>query len=74
MMARVYLSLSELVSVKLGSFISNPMRRAKDKADVVELIVRNNLARGLADIHPAAQGLYLETWDAIQAEPEGPPS
>jgi hypothetical protein len=58
----------------LGSFISNPMRRAKDKADVVELIVRNSLTRGLADIHPAVQGLYREMWDAIQAEPEGPPS
>jgi len=73
-LAGVYISLPDLIGVKLGSFVSNPMRRAKDKADVIELIVRNDLRRDLAGIHPAVQGLYVETWDAIEAEPEGPPS
>jgi hypothetical protein len=73
-MGGVYISLPDLISVKLGSFVSNPMRRAKDKADVVELILRNRLRRDLAGIDPAVQALYQETCDAIQAEPEGPPS
>lgn len=73
-LALVYISLPGLISVKLGSFISNPIRRAKDRADVIELIVRNDLRRDFAGIDGAVQGLYRETWDAIQAEPEGPPS
>lgn len=72
--AHVFLSLPDLISVKLGSFVASPARRTKDKADVVELIIRNNLSRDIEGIHPAVQDLYFETWDAIEAEPEGPPS
>ena len=73
-LGHIYISLPDLISVKLGSFISNPMRRAKDKADVIELTIRNHLSRNLAGIHRAVQQLYIETWDAIKAEPEGPAS
>jgi len=72
--AHAYLNLPDLISVKLGSFLASPVRRTKDKADVVELMVRNNLSRDLAGIHPAVQALYVEIWDAIQSEPEGPAS
>ena len=61
------ISLEELLSLKLDSWNGSPSRRLKDKADVNELILRRNLPRDLA-IHPAVRALYLETWDALQAE------
>src|ERR1051326_9602838 len=69
-----YVSLPDLISIKLGSFLSSPARRARDRADVVELILRNKLTRELEGIDSAVQALYVEIWDAIEAEPEGPPS
>lgn len=60
-------SLEELVSLKLDSWAGNPNRRLKDKADVTELILRRKLPRELA-VNPAVAALYLETWDALQAE------
>jgi hypothetical protein len=59
--------LEELVSLKLDSWASSPSRRLKDKADVTELILRRKLPRDLA-VAPAVRPLYLETWDALQAE------
>ena len=69
-----YLSLPDLISVKLGSFLGSPARRTKDKADVVELIIRNNLRRDFEGLHTAVQSLYVEIWDAIQSEPAAPAS
>ena len=60
-------SLEELIALKLDSWVNSPNRRLKDKADVVELIKYRKLPRDLA-IHPAVRALYLETWDALQAE------
>ena len=60
-------ALEELISLKLDSWASNPTRRLKDKADVVELIKHRNLPRDLA-VNPAVRAHYLETWDALQAE------
>lgn len=60
-------SLEELVSLKLDSAAGSPLRRLKDKADVLELITRRKLPRDLA-VHPAVQALYLEAWDGLQAE------
>ena len=60
-------SLEELISLKLDSWASNPTRRLKDKADVVELIKHRNLPRDLA-VNPAVCAHYLETWDALQNE------
>ena len=59
--------LTELISLKLDSWQGSPNRRHKDKTDVIELIKYRNLPRDLA-IHPAVRALYLETWDALQAE------
>jgi hypothetical protein len=60
-------SLEELVSLKLDSAAGSPLRRHKDKTDVIELIQRRQLPRDLA-VHPAVQALYFETWDGLQAE------
>jgi hypothetical protein len=59
--------LEELVALKLDSWVNSPLKRLRDKADVVELILRRKLPRELA-VNPAVGALYLETWDALQAE------
>ena len=62
-----FVPLAELISLKLDSWHASPNRILKDKADVNELILRCKLPRYLA-VHPAVRALYLETWDALQAE------
>ena len=62
-----FISLEELIALKLDSWAGSPNRRLKDKADVNELILRRKLPRELA-VNPAVRALYLETWDALQAE------
>jgi hypothetical protein len=59
--------LEELLSLKLDSWAGLPLRRHKDKTDVIELITRRKLPRDLA-INPAVRALYTETWDALSAE------
>ncbi len=61
------ISLEELISLKLDSWHNSPNRRIKDKADVVELIKYRRLSRDLA-VNPTVRALYIETWDALQAE------
>ena len=61
------ISLEELISLKLDSWFGAPVRRHKDKTDVIELIARRKLPRDLA-VAPAVRALYTETWDALQAE------
>jgi hypothetical protein len=61
------ISLEELLSLKLDSWSNSPNYRHKDKSDVIELIKYRKLPRDLA-INPAVRPLYLETWDALQAE------
>jgi hypothetical protein len=60
-------SLEDLISLKLDSWNSSPLRRLRDKSDVVELISRRKLPRDLA-VDPAVRGIYQEIWDALQAE------
>jgi len=60
-------SIEELISLKLDSWKNSPLKRLRDKTDVVELILRRKLPRSLA-INPAVRPLYEETWDAIRAE------
>lgn len=60
-------SLEELISLKLDSWKNSPLKRLRDKTDVVELILRRKLPRTLT-VNPAVRSLYEETWDAIQAE------
>jgi hypothetical protein len=59
--------LEELISLKLDSWSGSPVRRHKDKTDVIELIARRKLPRDLA-VAPVVRALYTETWDALQAE------
>jgi hypothetical protein len=59
--------VEELLSLKLDSSAHSPLRRLRDKTDVVELILRRKLPRGLS-VAPAVRALYQETWDALQAE------
>ncbi len=61
------IKLEELISLKLDSATHSPLRRLRDKTDVVELILRRKLPRDLP-VAPAVRSLYQETWDAIQAE------
>jgi hypothetical protein len=64
-----YVSLAKLISLKLDSWVNSPNRRHKDKTDVIELIKTLHLPRDLA-VDNAISHLYLETWDALQQEPE----
>ena len=59
--------LEKLISLKLDSWANSPLRRLKDKADVVEIILRRKLPRELA-VDAAVQKVYLETWDGLKAE------
>lgn len=62
-----FVSLSELVSLKLDSWSTSPLNRLKDKADVAELIKHRNLPRDLP-VAPAVRPLYEELWDGLRAE------
>jgi hypothetical protein len=59
--------LDVLLSLKLDSAAHSPLRRLRDKTDVVELILRRKLPRDLP-VAPVVRPLYLETWDALRAE------
>ena len=52
---------------ELDSSAHSPLRRLRDKTDVVELILRRKLPHDLA-VTLTVRQLYLETWDALQAE------
>lgn len=62
-----FVSLEQLISLKLDSWSNSPNRRLKDKADVVELIKGLHLPRGLA-VDETVRELFRQTWDALAAE------
>lgn len=62
-----FVTLEQLISLKLDSWATNPTRRLKDKADVVELIQRLKLPRDFAVAEPVRH-LYTEAWDALAGE------
>lgn len=62
-----FVTLAQLISLKLDSWSVNPNHRIKDKADVVELIKALKLPRDLAVDEPVRHH-YVETWDALRAE------
>jgi hypothetical protein len=62
------ISLEQLISLKLDSANNSPLRRHRDKTDVIELITRRQLPRDLA-VAEAVRQSYLEIWDGLQAEP-----
>ncbi len=63
--------LEILISLKLDSWKHSPARRLRDKTDVAELIMRNNLPREL-NVHETVTEDYRELWDALAKEPPGP--
>ena len=60
-------TLEQLISLKLDSWVNSPLKRLRDKTDVVELILRRKLPRDLA-VNPVVRPLYEEIWSAIAAE------
>ena len=62
-----FVSLEQLIALKLDSWSNNPVRRLKDKVDVIELIQARQLPRDLSIAAPVRQH-YVETWDALDAE------
>ena len=66
-----FITLEQLISLKLDSWQGSPARRIKDKADVTELILARNLPRDL-NVHLAVRAAYHETWDALQRDPPAP--
>jgi hypothetical protein len=62
--------LEELISLKLDSWSNAPLRRHRDRTDVIELITRRNLPRDFS-VAPAVRALYQETWDALKTESSG---
>jgi hypothetical protein len=62
-----FITLEELISLKLDSWKVSPLRRNRDKSDVIELISRRKLPRDLG-VAAAVKELYLQIWDGLQAE------
>src|SRR5947208_3425186 len=63
--------LEMLISLKLDSWKHSPARRMRDRTDVAELIMRNELPRDLK-VQRAVLQEYRELWDTLAAEPPGP--
>lgn len=64
-------SIEDLISLKLDSWKHTPMRRMRDRADVIELVARNELPRDL-NVHNSIREEYLTLWDGLATEPPGP--
>lgn len=58
------LTLAQLISMKLSSYIGNPVRRAQDYADVVNLIQANRTPRALA-VDEKVRDEYEKIWDSL---------
>jgi len=61
------LALTDLISVKLSSYIGSPFDRARDYADVVELVKANRPSRDLA-VNPKVRGEYHKIWDGLHTK------
>jgi hypothetical protein len=59
------LTLTELISLKLSSYIGNPFDRARDYGDVAELIKANRPSRQLG-VDPKVQDEYHKIWDGLR--------
>jgi hypothetical protein len=65
--APAFVTLEQLISLKLDSWAASPTSRLKDKADVVELIKALKLPRNLP-VADSVRSLYEETWDGLMNE------
>jgi hypothetical protein len=62
-----FVPIEKLISLKLDSWFASKTSRLRDKADVIELIIRRQLPRDLA-VDEAIKGLYVAAWDELKAE------
>ena len=62
-----YLTLPHLINIKLSSYLGSKVGRARDMADVVELIKLNKLPRNYA-VDSAVADTYHELWDGLDTE------
>ena len=60
------LTLQDLISIKLSTYIGRGVHRIQDYADVVKLIEANHLPRGY-DVEAKVRDAYQEAWDEIAA-------
>ena len=58
------LSLEQLISSKLSTYMGRGIQRAQDYADVVRLISANDLPRDY-DVNPEVRELYCKLWDEL---------
>ena len=58
------LTLENLISSKLSTYMGRGIARAQDYADVVKLVEANDLARECG-VDPQVQGLYHKIWDEL---------
>ncbi len=58
------LTLAELISLKLSSYMGSPFDRARDYGDVAELIKANHPSRPL-NIDPRVREEYQKVWDGL---------
>jgi hypothetical protein len=61
------LTLDQLVSAKLSTYIGVGIKRAQDYADVVKLIEANRLSRDFG-VHPKVKEEYQNLWDALHRQ------
>ena len=61
------LSLEKLISAKLSTYMGRGMVRARDWADVIELVKANHLPREF-DIEPKVRDEYHKIWDGLHQE------
>jgi len=65
-----YVDAATLVSLKLSSCLADPVNRAKDQADVIELI-KARLPQDLP-VDGSVKTEYARLWSALHVEPLGP--
>ncbi len=58
------LTLTDLISMKLSSWMGSPIDRARDYSDVVELVKKNRPPRDLA-VDPKVRDQYRAIWDGL---------
>lgn len=61
------LTLSELISLKLSSYLGSPINRVQDYADAIKLIQVNKTDREM-EVDAKIKSLYKTLWDQIHAE------
>jgi hypothetical protein len=58
------LSLDQLISAKLSTYMGRGIERSQDQADVVKLMQANGLPRDFG-VDPQVRAEYLRIWDAL---------